>query len=174
MIGCPGDILEEVQIAKNVIIQWTNQNAQQGRVLIPINWETNSYPEQGAHPQKILNKQIVEKSDMLVGIFGARIGSPTDTAKSGTIEEIDEHINDGKPVMLFFRRLNDTSLTTSEELAKLEAFKTGIKDRCLYREYNAENDFEKVFSSSLELFLMEHWLEENNSPTETKKDCRFF
>lgn len=171
MIGCPGDILEEVQTAKNVINWWTNQNAQRGRVLLPINWETNSYPEQGAHPQKILNKQVVEKSDMLIGIFGAKIGSPTDTAKSGTIEEIEEHINAGKPVMLFFRKFNDTSQTTSEELAKLESFKADIKNRCLYREYNTEQDFEKTFSVALELFLNDHWLDEvslsSDTPTKT-------
>lgn len=171
MIGCPGDILEEVQTAKKVINWWTNQNAQRGRVLLPINWETNSYPEQGAHPQKILNKQVVEKSDMLIGIFGAKIGSPTDTAKSGTIEEIEEHINAGKPVMLFFRKFNDTSQTTSEELAKLESFKADIKNRCLYREYNTEQDFEKTFSVALELFLNDHWLDEvslsSDTPTKT-------
>lgn len=162
MIGCPGDVREEVRIAKDVIIRWTILHAEQNRiVLLPINWASNSYPEQGAHPQKLLNKQIADKSDLLVGIFGARIGSPTDTSQSGTIEEIEEHIQKGKPIMLFFRKYNDA---TSDELIKLETFKNSIKDRCLYREYNQVQDFESCFSDALELFLADRWLKENNTP----------
>lgn len=162
MIGCPGDIREEVKIAKEVIIRWTSLHAEQNKVvLLPIDWATNSYPAQGAHPQKLLNKQIADKSDLLVGIFGAKIGSPTDTSQSGTIEEIEEHIKKGKPVMLFFRKFNDA---TSDELIKLETFKNSIKNQCLYREYNQVQDFESCFSDALELFLADGWLKEENSP----------
>ena len=158
MIGCPGDISEEVRISKEVIIRWTIFHAEQNKmVLLPINWETNSYPAQGAHPQKLLNKQIADRSDLLVGIFGASIGSPTDSSQSGTIEEIEEHIQKGKPVMLFFRKYNDA---TSEELVKLEAFKNSIKNSCLYREYNQVQDFESCFTDALELFLADRWLNE--------------
>lgn len=161
MIGCPGDIQEEVQIAKEVISRWTNLHAEQNNtVLLPVNWVTNSYPEHGAHPQKILNKQITKKSDLFVGIFGARIGSPTDTSISGTVEEIEEHIANGKPVMLFFRKFNDTTSVSSEELAQLDAFKKSIKNRCLYREYNQIQDFEQCFTNALELFLADNWLKQ--------------
>lgn len=158
MIGCPGDVQEEVQIAKGVINRWTSLHAEQnGVVLLPVNWEMNSYSEQGAHPQKILNGQLVKKSDMLIGIFGSRIGSSTDTAQSGTIEEIEEHIKADKPVMLFFRRINDTSQIKASELAELEAFKESIKNRGLYKEYNRPEDFEKILTNNLELFLADHW-----------------
>lgn len=161
MIGCPGDIREEVQIAKEVIIRWTGLHAEHNKVvLLPINWDTNSYPAQGAHPQKLLNQQIAAKSDLLVGIFGARIGSPTDTSQSGTIEEIEEHIQKGKPVMLFFRKFNDA---TSNDLIKLESFKNSIKNRCLYREYNQVGDFESCFTNALELFLADRWLKETDT-----------
>lgn len=162
MIGCPGDISDEIRIAKEVILRWTNLHSEQnGMVLIPINWETNSYPAQGAHPQKIINKQIVNKSDMLIGIFGARIGSPTDTNKSGTIEEIEEHIKDGKPVMLFFRKINDISRISSEDIAAVEVFKRSIKDQGLFREYNDVDSFEKTFTDALVLFLEDNWLKES-------------
>lgn len=170
MIGCPGDIREEVHIAKEVINRWTNLHAEQNKVvLLPINWGTNSYPAQGAHPQKLLNKQIADKSDLLVGIFGARIGSPTDTSQSGTIEEIEEHIRKGKPVMLFFRKYNDA---TSDELIKLESFKNSIRDQCLYREYNQVQDFESCFTDALELFLADRWLKKNDTKTNDTSDSQ--
>lgn len=159
MIGCPGDVEEEVKIAKDVISRWTNLHAEQNSiVLLPSHWSTNSYPEQGAHPQTILNEQLAEKSDMLVGIFGSKIGTPTNKAKSGTIEEIEEHIKSGKPVMLFFRRYNDLSKTSPSNLAALDEFKNDIKARVLYGEYNTVSDFEKTFTDALELFLADNWL----------------
>ena len=162
MIGCPGDVREEVETAKEVINRWTRVHAEQDRiVLLPINWETNSYPEHGAHPQKILDKQVVEKSDLLIAIFGARLGSQTDTAASGTIEEIEEHIKAGKPVMLFFRMLNDTTSVSSEEFIRFESFKKSVKSRALYREYKAAQDFEKAFTDAMELFLADKWLNDN-------------
>ena len=165
MIGCPGDVAKEVQIAQYVINRWTNLHAEQnGIVLLPIHWKTNSYPEQGAHPQTILNKQLVNKSDMLIGIFGSRIGSPTDNAKSGTISEIEEHIKSGKPVMLFFRKINDTSHTSPTDFADLEAFKGEMKSRGLYHEFNTTNDFEKTITDALELFLADHWQKEAPKP----------
>lgn len=174
MIGCPGDVQEEVQTAKDVINRWTSLHAEQnGTVLIPINWETHSYPEHGAHPQKILDSQLAGKSDMLVAIFGAKVGTPTDTSLSGTIEEIEEHMKAGKPIMLFFRKYNDLTKTSSEELAKLESFKSSIKSQGLYREYNAEKDFEKAFSDALTLFLTDHWLKESIPNTSKETSVKF-
>ena len=169
MIGCPGDIQEEVEIAKRVISRWTSIHAEQnGIVLLPINWETNAYPEQGAHPQKILNRQLADKSDMLVAIFGSRVGTPTDSSESGTIEEIEHHLTAGKPVMVFFRRLNDITRITSTELARLEEFKSGKQNHGLYKEYDTVSDFEKVFSDAIELFLSEHWT--NNGLSTSRKE----
>lgn len=160
MIGCPGDIKEEIGIAMRVINHWTTLHAEQhNTVLLPIHWATSSYPEHGAHPQTLLNGQLASKSDMLIGIFGAKVGTPTDKAQSGTIEEIEEHVKSGKPVMLFFRRQNDTSIPASE-IEKLQSFKSNVKDQCLYREYDSPSTFEATFTDALELFLANNWLSE--------------
>lgn len=174
MIGCPGDVQEEVKIAKEVINHWTSIHAEQNHmVLLPIDWIANSYPEHGAHPQKILNKQLSDRSDLLIAIFGSRLGTPTDTSLSGTIEEIEEHLKVGKPVMILFRRLNDISNTSAEELSKLELFKKSIKDKGLYREYTSQNEFEKTFLNAIELFLSDHWQEEAIVPKETEHKVEF-
>ncbi len=43
----------------------------------------------GSRPQEVINSAIVDKCDLLVGIFWTRIGSPSGEADSGTIEEIE-------------------------------------------------------------------------------------
>ena len=40
-------------------------------------WSKNVMPEAGEYPQSIINKQILDKSDAIIAIFGNRIGSPT-------------------------------------------------------------------------------------------------
>lgn len=169
MIGCPGDIREEKDLAIRVINRWTILHAEQyATVLLPIHWTTSSYPAHGAHPQTLLNGQLVSKSDMLIGIFGARIGSPTDKSMSGTIEEIEEHIKAEKPVMLFFRRQNDTSSIPASEIEKLQAFKATVKNHYLYSEYDSPISFEATFTNALELFLANNWLS-SPKPKESSK-----
>ena len=104
MIGAPSDIEEEVSIAMNIIHHWNDINAEkQKTVLLPLHWSISSYPAIGMHPQKAINKQVVSKSDLLICIFGAKLGTPTNDYASGSVEEIEEHLKAGKPVMIFFK-----------------------------------------------------------------------
>lgn len=56
----------------------------------------------GDRPQAIINKQLLEQSDLLVAVFWTRLGSPTGATNSGTVEEIEEHLAAKKPTMLYF------------------------------------------------------------------------
>lgn len=165
MIGCPSDVKEEILVAKEVIYNWSEVNSDLTQIaLLPLHWSTNSFPEMGAHPQKILDRQIVDKSDLLVCIFASKIGTATDTAESGSIEEIEEHIKNNKPVMLYFRKNIDISATSPEALEKLLDFKRRMKDKALWWEYKDDNEFKDVFKQHLQEFINNKWLKEN--PTE--------
>ena len=52
--------------------------------------------------QGIVDKQIVDNCDFVIGIFGVRIGTPTGEAQSGTIEEIERLRKQGKHISLYF------------------------------------------------------------------------
>ncbi|MCV5191608.1 hypothetical protein OFC03_30125, partial [Escherichia coli] len=64
--------------------------------------ESHSSPEMGASAQTIINNQVLDKCDLLIGVFWTRIGTATSEYSSGTVEEIEKHINTGKPAMLYF------------------------------------------------------------------------
>ena len=150
MIGAPSDITEEVDIAIQVINHWNDINSESRKIiLLPIHWSINAYPSLGMPPQKVLDKQLVEKSDMLVCVFGGKIGKPTGDYISGSVEEIEEHRKAGKPVMVFFRKNNDTSSIDIDQLSNLRNFKNNIEG--LYTEYNDQGDFEKVLTDKLSL-----------------------
>ena len=124
MIGAPSDIQDEIQIACQNIYKWNSINAEQSQlVLLPLHWSFSSHPSAGSHPQKILNKQLVERSDMMLCFFGTKVGTSTDTDISGTVEEINEHLRAGKQVMVFFRKQIDASKLDIEQWQKLQDFK---------------------------------------------------
>lgn len=159
MIGCPSDITEEIQIAKRVILKWSCTNAEAHKiVLLPLHWSDNSYPGCGQHPQKMLDRQLVDKSDMLVCIFGSKIGTATDTSDSGSIEEIEEHIKAGKHVMIFFKRQGDILNSDPEQLKKVQEFRSRIQTQAMWCEFQDAGEFNQLFSEKLTLFLNDNWL----------------
>ncbi len=159
MIGSPSDIKEEITIAREVLNNWNNLNSEKNRmVLLPIHWSISSYPVMGKHPQKLLNEQLVEKSDLMICIFGTRLGSPTDTEISGTVEEIKEHRKAGKDVMVFFKMsVDDISSVDLQQLQKIKDFKESIKNDVLWCEFSDAKDFEKKFAGALQMYINDNW-----------------
>lgn len=159
MIGSPSDIKEEITIAREVFSNWNNLNSEKNRiVLLPIHWSISSYPAVGKHPQKLLNEQLVEKSDLMICIFGTRLGSPTDTEISGTVEEIKEHRKAGKDVMVFFKNsVDDISSVDLQQLQKIKDFKESIKNDVLWQEFSDAKDFEHKLSEKLQLYINDNW-----------------
>ena len=52
--------------------------------------------EVGAHPQDIINRQLLGRCDFLIAIFASSIGSATATDASGTLQEIREFAESDK------------------------------------------------------------------------------
>ena len=104
LIASPGDTANERRVLKEVIEDWNSLNGELGILLQPMMWERDATPELGDRPQGIINRQLVDKADMAVGVFWTRLGTPTDEADSGTVEEIERMAAAGKPVLLYFSK----------------------------------------------------------------------
>ena len=103
MIASPSDVPNERKIAREVINEWnTLHSSHRNIVLLSLLWEYNTVPASGQRAQGIINDQLLKHADLLVGIFWKRIGSNTGKAISGTVEELETHVNNGKPAMLYF------------------------------------------------------------------------
>lgn len=103
MIASPSDIPDARDAVERAIYEWNNANAKNKQiVLMPWRWETSSVPVLGDHPQSLINAQGVDDSDIVIALFGSRLGSPTPAAASGTAEEIQRAVNAGKPVHVYF------------------------------------------------------------------------
>lgn len=171
MIASPGDVASERAIVRDVVYEWNAVHSSTRKiVLLPIGWETHSSPEMGAPAQKIINSQVLNKCDLLVGVFWTRIGTPTENHPSGTVEEIEKHISSGKPAMLYFSS-QPVAMDTADldQVRRLKEFKQSCQTRGLYEGYDSLGEFKEKFYRHLQLKVNEHSLfqfeQENSSPT---------
>jgi len=57
-------------MAVKIIQAWNDLNSPQRQlVLLPVRWETPSAPEYGKRPQEVINRQVVDNCDLLMGSF---------------------------------------------------------------------------------------------------------
>lgn len=143
MIASPGDVPNERRLVREAIHEWNAVHSQElGIVLLPIGWETHASPAMGARAQDIINKQLLRDCDLLVGIFWTRLGSPTGTVASGTVEEIEEHLKAKKPAMLYFSTapVRPDSIDEAQYRA-LREFKDSCRARGLIDEYETPEGF---------------------------------
>lgn len=158
MVGAPSDVDDEVKIAFDVIHKWNYINAaSHNLVLLPSHWSLDAYPTLHHKPQKAIDKQLVEKSDMLICIFGSKIGTPTDDYISGTVEEIEEHRKDNKPVMIFFSKNIDKSKTNAEQITKLLSFQSDMYKQGLCAEFSDAEELRTILSEKLALCVNDNF-----------------
>jgi hypothetical protein len=163
LIASPSDVTDEREIAVGTIQAWNDLNSGERQiVLLPLRWETHSAPEYGRRPQEVINRQVVDHSDLLVGIFWTRVGSPTGAADSGTLEEIERVASLGKPVMLYFSQVKqDPDRIDIAQLTKLRHFKEKTFPKALVETYTSQIEFRDKLSKQLEIQLRTLLSEEN-------------
>ena len=157
LIASPSDVEEERVIAVNVIQEWNDLHSHNKKItLLPLRWETHTAPLYGKRPQAVINQAIVDECDLVVGIFWTRLGSPTEEADSGTLEEIDRAGAAGKPIMLYFSKVGrDPDEIDLRQMSKLQAFKRKTYPKGLVEHYKSHIDFRDKFSRQLELRVRE-------------------
>ena len=139
LIISPGDVDLARASVFEALVRW---NSSIGRALDlrvdPIMWESHARPEMGSPPQDVLNRQIVDDADFGIALFGARLGTPTATFGSGSVEEIERLRKVGAQVMVYFATSPippDVDLT---QLSALRAFQERLSTESLYFEYDSE------------------------------------
>lgn len=155
LIASPSDVEEEREIAVKTIQEWNDLNsAERQIVLLPLRWETHTAPEYGRRPQEVINRQMVDHCDLVIGVFWTRIGSPTGVADSGTLEEIERVAGQGKPVMLYFSQVKkDPNLIELDQLKRLREFKEKTFPKALVENYSTQVEFRDKLAKQIEIQL---------------------
>src|SRR5258708_7832894 len=143
MIASPGDVAEERETVTKEIYRWNDAHSVSRKLILqPVKWETHSTPQLGAPPQTVLNHQILEDADILIGIFGTRIGTPTEKYISGTVEEIKRHVAARKTAKVYFSDVPvQPSQIDAEQYRALQVFKEECRAGGLYASYKTLDGF---------------------------------
>src|SRR3954469_23579493 len=125
LIASPGDVADDRKALREAIWAWNDEHAAAlGVVLLPVGWETHSRPELGDHPQHLIDRQVAEQADVLLGVFWTRLGTPTPESASGTVHEVESFAADSKPVLLYFSDRPAVPGTVDlDQLAAVHAFR---------------------------------------------------
>jgi hypothetical protein len=163
LVASPSDCFEERKIIPEVIAAWNNVHSVDAAAVIqPVMWETHTWPALGDRPQSIINQQLIEHCDFLVGTFWTRFGSPTGVADSGTAEEIEQFRSAGKPVLLYF---SSTPLPPEnvdpQQYQALLAYRSRLASDGLYFQYKSPAEFREHFQHHLAKTMLD-LLRKNN------------
>lgn len=143
LISSPGDVPRtDLLIIQQSISRWNGVYGEQfGSIIMPISWGTHAAAEFGEPPQKILNRQLVDKCDACIAIFANRLGTPTELHESGTAEEISRLSESGKHVsILRSRRPVDASSIDLAQATRLNEYIKEIKSSALILDYATDAD----------------------------------
>jgi hypothetical protein len=154
LIASPSDTMAERNVISRCIRDWNSAHAQIGVHCRDVRWDLDAIPVYGERTQDELNRQLVDSSDILIGVFKARIGTPTGRSSSGTIEEIDRFVVSGKPVMLYFSSGPIPNDHDEEQWRHLKAYKSQISGKAFYRLFKDESDLQQQIAHNLAALMV--------------------
>ncbi|OSC38743.1 hypothetical protein [Mycobacterium decipiens] len=137
MISSPGDTADEVEAVKGALHGWNGSRAENAQtVLLPRFWKTDAIPQMDANGgQSVINSQLVDDADIVIALFDSRLGQATDSAVSGTAEEIERAAASGKPVHVWFSDEPVDRNADFKELDRLQKFRKELEDKGLLGVY---------------------------------------
>lgn len=141
VVASPGDAGEERALLRDALVDWNiSQGRRQGVALLPWLWDRHSGPQLGGRPQAIINRQAVDRSDVVVAVFDSRLGTATGVDVSGTAEEINRAADLGKPVHVYFSNEPLPRDVDPKQLAALSKFQKELSEKGLLGEYSDPQD----------------------------------
>ena len=185
-IASPSDTEKERDIVSKLIDGWNVLHSElHGITLKSMRWEKDTVPVLGASAQQAINSQLLDKADFLIGIFNKKFGVPTDEYPCATAEEIERHMDSGKPGMLFFcnGKVTRDEFFNNDDLRNIEDLKIKYQSKTFYMEYTDIIDFEEKCKFALTKAITMYFISPQNTvpiPTQQQRqrayelDCEIF
>lgn len=151
LIASPSDVNAEREAARDIVIEWNGAHADEKNVYLePVMWETHVAPNLGDNPQNIINEQIIDTCDMVIGMFWKRIGTETDSERGGAVEEI-KTVSKSKSnaIVGFSQKPIPPEEVDPEQYTALQEFKTECEKNGLIFTYESIDEFRHLLSQHL-------------------------
>jgi nucleoside 2-deoxyribosyltransferase len=156
LISSPSDVSKERLLAHDLIVEWNRIHSKQQEIILqPVLWEKDARAEMGGPPQKLLYDQIVKECDLAIAFFSTRLGTPTDSDISGTVEEIRFFLNSKRPVLLYFSNMDiNRDILDTQQYDNLMKFKDQCKSEGgVIFDYNSLENLKELLSKHLILTI---------------------
>lgn len=166
IVSCPSDVQDEKEAINRVIGEINQYSIERHQMMFRVkNWLTDVDSDVGEPAQEHINKTLVDKCDILVGIFKTRLGTPTKVANSGAEEEIDRFVKQGKKCFLYFATTANINLTNLnvEQLTKLNEFRKKCESNSLYKAFDSIDALYDVFKSDFNLYITNNLINKEKS-----------
>ena len=158
MLAAPSDLKDELEVMREVVLKWSSVHSRSRQVvLLPMDYVHDTYPEVQARPQDTVNRQLLDKCDILIAAFWTRLGSPTGTHSSGTVEEIERQVAAARPVMLYFsNRLVAPSGLNEEQSVAVKEYKRKMEGKSFFHVFDSPDDLRVKLSDDLARLVNEN------------------
>lgn len=154
LVSSPGDVpLADLAIVKDCINRWNGVYGHQFAItIVPISWGSHAAAEFGNHPQSIINEQLVDSCDICIAIFANRLGTPTEVAESGTVEEI-ERLHEAGRYVAVLRCRRDVNMKNVDltQAAKLEDHVRSLQKSALVLAYEDDAGLQRHVDNILSM-----------------------
>jgi len=158
LIASPSDTSEARQTVQQALVEWNDLNSEGfGVVLLPVMWEMSAFPGFG-RPQAVLNAQMVDRTDLVVAVFWTRLGTPTDTEPSGSVEEIRRKRMQGAHVFLYFsdQPIANPMSVDPQQLQAVQNFRTEMELQALIGTYDNSEALSNKVQRDLTRYFQEN------------------
>jgi hypothetical protein len=151
----PTDVSEELTIAREIVDEWNVNHGENCNLLVKlVNWQSDSRPGLG-RAQGIINQDVIDCADIVVGIFWTRFGSPTGVAESGTEEEIRRAIKFKRKLLVYFSTRPTHLAVLAHQISRIEKFKQEFQGEGFYWQYGSLETFKSDLRRHLAKYLNE-------------------
>jgi hypothetical protein len=163
LLASPGDLGSEREVVRRVVQKlnkiWSRMFAVEFEI---VGWE--EVPSGfGTDGQDVINRYIHDDYDILLGLMGARLGSPTKRADSGTVEEYERalarRLVDPQSVelMFFFKQSVVMRELDPDQIRAVQEFQKRIRaDGLLSVDFDDVSDLEEKLEEQLAQ-VMQSW-----------------
>jgi hypothetical protein len=164
VIASPSDVFDARRAAFEAIYELNRSFEAQKISIRAMGWEEYVTPGIGSEAQNVINEQLLRDYDILLAIFGTKLGTPTSTFASGTVEEIEHAIsNSGNPLgkyrvqVYFLDKIDSAASISIDELKRVVEFRKQLEPRgVLYRLFKDDNELQQEVRINIQRSILEY------------------
>jgi hypothetical protein len=145
LLASPSDARPKIKQVEEAILAWNAMNADAWSIVFrPVRWERDIIPAWGAEAQDCINRELVDNADGMVALFWHRLGAPTSTHVSGTVEEIERFAATGKRPAVYVCKEPLPAEVDATQLGALRDYEVQMRTRGLVFPFAKPDELQKL------------------------------